>query len=53
MVSFIRVALVMVSFTIKKKKKTLRQKLVPATGGIAVIGLTMLLFGEMWILGIL
>jgi hypothetical protein len=31
--------------------ETLRQKLVPGTGrGIAIIGLTMLLFGGIWIL---
>jgi hypothetical protein len=37
MLSFVRVALVMVSL---HSSKTLRQKLVLGTGGIAVIGLT-------------
>jgi hypothetical protein len=35
------------------RSKTLRQKLVPEVGwSIAVIGLTMLLFERMWILGL-
>jgi hypothetical protein len=48
MLSFIRVALVMVSF---HSNKTLRQNLVPGFG-IAVIGLIMFSFGGMWFLGL-
>jgi hypothetical protein len=45
----IRLALVMVSV---HSSKTLRQKLVLEVWGIAVIGLTMLLFERMWIFGL-